>query len=47
MDDFKKKFSKNPEPYVAEAYDATTMAIKAMEDLAKGGKDDPRGRLRR
>src|SRR6195256_483935 len=33
VDDFKKKFSKN-----AEAYDATTMAIKALEDLAKGGK---------
>ena len=38
VDAFKKKFSKNPEPYAAEAYDATTMAIKAMEDLAKGGK---------
>src|SRR6266852_86285 len=38
VDDFKKKFSKNPEPYAAEAYDATTIAIKAMEDLAKGGK---------
>jgi branched-chain amino acid transport system substrate-binding protein len=38
VDDFKKKFSKNPEPYAAEAYDATTMAIKAMEDLVKGGK---------
>jgi len=38
VDDYKKKFSKNPEPYAAEAYDATTIAIKAMEDLAKGGK---------
>ena len=38
VDDFKKKFSKNPEPYAAEAYDATTIAIKAMEDLAKSGK---------
>jgi len=38
VDDFKKKFSKNPEPYAAEAYDATTIAIKALEDLAKGGK---------
>jgi branched-chain amino acid transport system substrate-binding protein len=38
VDDFKKKFSKNPEPYAAEAYDATTIAIKAIEDVAKGGK---------
>src|SRR6266481_903256 len=38
VDEYKKKFSKNPEPYAAEAYDATTIAIKAMEDLAKGGK---------
>src|SRR5262245_26543863 len=38
VDDFKKKFSKNPEPYAAEAYDATTIAIKAIEDVAKSGK---------
>src|SRR6266851_1550552 len=38
VDDFKKKFSKNPEPYAAEAYDATTIAIKAMEEVAKTGK---------
>jgi len=38
VDDFKKKFSKNPEPYAAESYDATTIAIKAMEDVAKTGK---------
>src|SRR6266550_4072526 len=38
VDDFKKKFSKNPEPYAAEAYDATVMAIKAIEDVAKTGK---------
>jgi len=38
VEDFKKKFSKNPEPYAAEAYDATTIAIKAIEDVAKGGK---------
>src|ERR1700704_1804163 len=38
VDDFKKKFSKNPEPYAAEAYEPTTMASKALEDLAKGGK---------
>jgi branched-chain amino acid transport system substrate-binding protein len=38
VDDLKKKFSKNPEPYAAEAYDATTIAIKAIEDVAKAGK---------
>src|SRR2546423_425177 len=37
-DDFKKKFSKNPEPYAAEAYDATAIALKAIEAAAKGGK---------
>ena len=47
VDDFKKKFSKNPEPYAAEAYDATTIAIKAIEEAAKKGKSDPRGRLGR
>ena len=38
VDEFKKKFSKNPEPYAAESYDATTIAIKAIEDVAKSGK---------
>ena len=38
VDDFKKKFSKNPEPYAAEAYDATAIAIKAIEAVAKTGK---------
>src|SRR5712664_1540637 len=38
VDDFKKKFSKNPEPYAAEAYDAATIAIKAIEEAAKKGK---------
>src|SRR6266481_6080563 len=38
VDDFKKKFSKNPEPYAAEAYDATVIAIKAIEEVAKTGK---------
>jgi branched-chain amino acid transport system substrate-binding protein len=38
VDEYKKKFGKNPEPYAAEAYDATTIAIKAMEDVAKSGK---------
>jgi branched-chain amino acid transport system substrate-binding protein len=38
VDDFKKKFSKNPEPYAAEAYDSTAIALKAIEAAAKGGK---------
>jgi branched-chain amino acid transport system substrate-binding protein len=38
VDDFKKKFNKSPEPYAAEAYDATAIALKAIEAAAKGGK---------
>src|SRR5919109_4300879 len=38
VDEFKKKFNKNPEPYAAEAYDATAIALKAIEAAAKGGK---------
>jgi branched-chain amino acid transport system substrate-binding protein len=38
VDDFKKKFGKNPEPYAAEAYDAATIALKAVEEAAKKGK---------
>jgi branched-chain amino acid transport system substrate-binding protein len=37
-DEFKKKFSKNPEPFAAQAYDATAIAIKALEAVTKGGK---------
>src|SRR5438132_1239452 len=35
---FKKKFSKNPEPYAAESYVATAIAIKALEAATAGGK---------
>ena len=38
VDEYKKKFGKNPEPYAAEAYDAATIAIKAIEETAKKGK---------
>jgi branched-chain amino acid transport system substrate-binding protein len=38
VDDFKKKFTKNPEPYAAEAYDATHIALIAIEQAAKSGK---------
>jgi branched-chain amino acid transport system substrate-binding protein len=37
-DDYKKKFGKNPEPFAAQAYDATAIALKAIEAAAKGGK---------
>src|SRR5881397_2211513 len=37
-EEFKKKFGKNPEPYAAEAYDAATIAVKAIEAAAKSGK---------
>jgi branched-chain amino acid transport system substrate-binding protein len=38
VEDFKKKFGKNPEPYAAEAYDATHIALLAIEQVAKSGK---------
>jgi branched-chain amino acid transport system substrate-binding protein len=38
VEDFKKKFGKNPEPYAAEAYDATHMALLGIEQAAKRGK---------
>src|SRR5712691_10505418 len=38
VEEFKKKFGKNPEPYAAEAYDAATIAVKAIEEAAKKGK---------
>jgi len=38
VDEYKKKFGKNPEPYAAEAYDAAAIALKAIEAAAKGGK---------
>jgi branched-chain amino acid transport system substrate-binding protein len=44
-DDFKKKFGKNPEPYAAEAYVATAIAIKALESTVAGGKAPTRAAL--
>jgi branched-chain amino acid transport system substrate-binding protein len=38
VEDFKKKFGKNPEPYAAEAYDATRIALMAIEHAVKSGK---------
>jgi len=37
-DDFKKKFGKNPEPYAAESFVATAIALKAIESTVAGGK---------
>ena len=38
VDEFKKKFSKNPEPYAAESYVSTAIALKALEAATAGGK---------
>jgi branched-chain amino acid transport system substrate-binding protein len=37
-DEYKKAFGKNPEPFAAQAYDATAILIKAIEATAQGGK---------
>jgi branched-chain amino acid transport system substrate-binding protein len=39
-DDYKKKFGKDPEPFAAQAYDSTAIALKALEAAIKeaGGK---------
>lgn len=42
VEEFKKKFGKNPEPYAAEAYDSAAIALKAVEAAAKGGKTPSR-----
>ncbi len=34
---YKKKFGKNPEPFAAQAYDATAIALKGIAAAAKGG----------
>ena len=38
VDEFKKKFGKNPEPYAAESYVSTAIALKALEAATAGGK---------
>ncbi len=37
---YKEKFNKEPQPYGAESYDATAIALKAIENVIKanGGK---------
>ncbi len=41
-EEYKKKFGKNPEPFSAQAYDATAILIKALEAAARGGKTPTR-----
>ena len=41
-EEFKKKFGKNPEPFAAQSYDSTAIAIKALEAVSKGGKTPTR-----
>ena len=36
-EEYKKKFGKNPEPFAAQAYDATAIALRAIQTAAKGG----------
>jgi branched-chain amino acid transport system substrate-binding protein len=38
VDEFKKKFGKNPEPYAAESYVSAAIALKALESVTGGGK---------
>lgn len=37
-DEYKAKFGKTPEPFAAQAYDATAILLKAIEAAAKHGK---------
>lgn len=41
-EEYKKKFGKSPEPFAAQAYDATAILLKAIEAAAKGGKTPTR-----
>ena len=45
VEEFKKKFGKNPEPYAAESYVSTAIAIKALESITAGGKAPSREAL--
>jgi branched-chain amino acid transport system substrate-binding protein len=37
-EEFKKKFGKNPEPFSAQAYDATAILIQGIEKAAANGQ---------
>jgi branched-chain amino acid transport system substrate-binding protein len=36
--EYKKKFGKNPEPFAAQAYDATAIALRGIAAAARGGR---------
>ena len=38
VEEYKKKFGKNPEPYAAESSVATAITLKAIESVVAGGK---------
>ena len=37
-EEYRKKFGKNPEPFAAQAYDATAIALRGIAAAAKGGR---------
>ncbi len=41
-DEYKKSFGKNPEPFAAQAYDATAILLNAIELATQGGKTPSR-----
>ena len=41
-EEYKKAYGKNPEPFSAQAYDATAILLKGIEAAAKGGKTPTR-----
>jgi branched-chain amino acid transport system substrate-binding protein len=45
VDDFRRRFGGDPGPHAAEAYDATAVALKAIETAAAGGRAPSRGEV--
>ncbi|PYN12229.1 MAG: branched-chain amino acid ABC transporter substrate-binding protein [Candidatus Rokuibacteriota bacterium] len=41
-EEYRKKFGKNPEPFAAQAYDATAIALRGIAAAAKGGRHPDR-----
>jgi branched-chain amino acid transport system substrate-binding protein len=41
-EEYRQKFGKNPEPFAAQAYDATAIALKALAAATKGGSKPSR-----
>ena len=44
-EEYKKAYGKNPEPFSAQAYDATAILLKAIEAAAQGGKTPTRAAI--